>query len=95
MQSPETESMREIRPSTAILGAVAGLLVTPVVALAACVTVPYIFVLGWTRQHREHQFRMRMKSRGRLMPWAEFVRTMRGTGGTCSAGGTWSARGTC
>ncbi len=95
MQTPETENMRELRPSTAFLGAVVGLLLTPVLAVAALVALPYILVLGWMRQHREHRFRMRMKSRGRLMPWAEFVRTMRGKAGSCSASGTCSACGTC
>jgi len=88
MQTPETESLREMRPSTAFVGAVAGILLAPVLALVACVANPYIVVLGWMRQHREHRFRMRLKSRGRLMPWAEFVRTMRGSSGTGSAGGT-------
>jgi len=83
MQTPETENMREMRTSTAFLGALMALLLTPVLAVVACVAVPYVLVLGWARQHREHRFRMRMKSRGRLMPWPEFVRTIRGKGGTC------------
>jgi len=92
MQTPETQSMREMRPSTAFLGVVTGVLLAPLLAAAACVGVPYIFGLGWMRQHGEHRFRMRMKARGKLMPWAEFVRTMRGKGGS---GGTGSAGGTC
>jgi hypothetical protein len=58
-------------------------LLVPVFAGLALLAVPYIFILGWARQHREHCFRMRMKSRGRLMPWAEFLRAMRDSGGTC------------
>jgi hypothetical protein len=79
----DTEGMRDVRPFVAILGAVLAILLIPLVVVVACVAIPYILVLGWARQHREHRFRMRMKSRGRLMPWAEFVRTMRASGGTC------------
>jgi hypothetical protein len=35
------------------------------------------------RQHREHAFRSLMKTQGRLISWQDFLRAMRGRGGTC------------
>jgi hypothetical protein len=82
-QTPGTASTHEAKPFAAYLGAVLGVLLIPVLAVAAVLAVPFVFVLKWVRQHREHSFRLRMKSRGRLMTWAEFLRTMRDSGGTC------------
>jgi hypothetical protein len=82
-QTPGTASTHEAKPFAAYLGAVLGVLLIPVFAVAAVLAVPFVFVLKWVRQHREHSFRLRMKSRGRLMTWAEFLRTMRDSGGTC------------
>jgi len=83
MPTQESERTREPRPFDAYLGAVLGVLLVPFVAFGALVALPSIVVVRWMRQHREHTFRMRMKSRGRLMPWGEFVRVMHGQGGTC------------
>lgn len=83
MQMPETESMRYAKPFGAYLGAVLGVLLFPVFAVVGLLAIPFIFILRWKRQHGEHAFRMRMKSRGRLMPWPEFVQAMHDTGGTC------------
>ena len=83
MQTPESQNRREPSASSTFLGAVLVAALIPLVALGALLAAPSIVILQWMRQHREHSFRMRMKSRGRLMPWAEFVRAMRGQGGTC------------
>lgn len=60
-----------------------GFLMVPVLFAGACVVVPFSFAVRWIRQHREHSFRSMMKSRGRLIPWNDFLRTMRDRGGTC------------
>jgi hypothetical protein len=83
MQTRGSQIAREPKAFSAYLTTALGVLLVPVFALLALVAVPYIVLLRWARQHREHRFRMRMKSRGRLMPWAEFLRAMRGEGGTC------------
>jgi hypothetical protein len=83
MQMTGTETTRGPNSFTAYLGAVVGVLLVPVFAVVALLAVPCIFVHRWLREHREHSFRMRMKSRGRLMTWADFVRNMHGSGGTC------------
>jgi len=82
MQTPETESATSQR-LTNFLGAVLGVLLVPVLVVGVCIAVPYIFILHWIKQHREHAFRLRMRSCGRLMTWSDFVRTMRDRGGTC------------
>ena len=83
MHTPGAESARQQKAFTAYLSAVLGVLLIPVIAVGACVAVPCIFAARWLRQHGEHRFRMRMKSRERLMAWAEFVRAMHDSGGTC------------
>jgi len=83
MQTPESHSSREPRPFDTYLGAVLGAALIPFAAVGALLAAPSLVIVQWMRQHREHSFRMRMKSRGRLMPWGEFVRTMRGREGTC------------
>jgi hypothetical protein len=83
MQMPGTESTRDSKQFTAYLSAAFGVLLVPFVALFACVAIPFLVAHRWLRQHQEHSFRMRMKSRGRLMTWADFVRAMHGSGGTC------------
>jgi hypothetical protein len=82
MESEDQQSTRESKPFTAYLTAALGVLLIPVFAAVALLAVPYVFILRWTRQHGEHRFRMRMKSAGRLMTWADFVRAMHGSG-TC------------
>jgi len=83
MQLHGTQTVKEPKPFSAYLTTALGVLLVPVFAIVALLAIPYIFLLRWTRQHREHSFRMRMKSRGRLMTWSEFLRLMRGEGGTC------------
>ncbi len=83
IQTPDTESVREHKRSDTLLGALLGFLLIPVVLVGACLAIPYNIVLRWTRGHREHAFRMRMKSQGRLVPWQELLRTMQDRGGTC------------
>ena len=83
MQTPQTERTQGPKQLADYLGAILGVLLIPVLLAGACLAIPFGFVLRWMRQHREHAFRMRMKSRGRLKPWPEFVRDLRETGGTC------------
>jgi len=83
MQPAGQRDTRESKPFSTYLTTALGVLLVPVFALLALFAVPYIVLLKWMRQHREHSFRMRMKSRGRLMPWAEFLRAMHSDGGTC------------
>jgi len=83
MEPPDTESMRDSGPFSAYINGVVGFLLVPLLALAGLAAIPYLVVHRWLLQHREHRFRMRMKSLGRMMPWAEFVRRMRGSRGTC------------
>jgi len=82
MEPNRQHNTREPKPFSAYLTTALGVLLVPIFALLALVAVPYIFILRWTRQHGEHRFRMRMKSHGRLMTWADFVRAMH-SGGTC------------
>jgi len=83
MHAPQPGNSREPRALDTYLGAAVGVLLIPFVAVGTLLAGPAIVALQWMRKHREHSFRMRMKSRGRLMPWGEFVRVMRGQGGTC------------
>jgi len=81
MPMPEAENVPDHRtdPLTALLG----IAMVPVLAAAACFAYPYSIALRWYRQHREHSFRLLMKSRGRLVTWQEFLRAMETAGGTC------------
>jgi len=81
MQTQGTESTE--RPPSTVMGAVMGVAMIPVLAVGACLAIPYTVVLRWLRLHREHELRLLMKSRGRLIAWPEFVRSMRERGGTC------------
>jgi hypothetical protein len=81
MQAQQTGS-KEKQPSGAI-GTVMGAAMIPVLLAGACLAVPYTVGARWFRLHREHRLRLLMKSRGRLIPWSEFVRAMREQGGTC------------
>jgi len=83
MPTPGTDNAQEAKPFTAYFTTVLGVLLIPVFAVIACLAFPYILILRWLRLHGEHSFRMRMKSRGRLIPWQEFLRSMRESGGTC------------
>jgi hypothetical protein len=83
MQMDQQHETREPKPFGAYVTTALGALMVPVFALLAFVAVPYIFVLRWVRQHHEHSFRLRMKSRGRLMTWVDFLRAMHSDGGTC------------
>lgn len=64
-------------------GAAMGMAMLPVLFVGACLAVPYTLGARWMRTHREHKLRLQMKSLGRLMTWAEFVKAMRERGGTC------------
>jgi hypothetical protein len=55
----------------------------PVVVGVAAVAIPLSFVPRWLQKHREGSFRALLKSRGRLINWQEFLRSMRDSGGTC------------
>jgi hypothetical protein len=55
----------------------------PVAVGVAAVAIPLSFIPRWLQQHREHSFRLLLKSRGRLINWQEFLRSMRDSGGTC------------
>lgn len=59
------------------------LAVIPVAVGVAAVAIPLSFVPRWLLKHREHAFRMKMKSAGRLISWQDFLRSMRDSGGTC------------
>lgn len=80
---PETESPIERKEQSGFAGAMLGIAMIPVAAVGACVVIPSIYVLRWSRHLREHSFHKLMRSRGRLIPWATFLRSMRGGGGTC------------
>jgi hypothetical protein len=82
METPEAETVTG-QKLTSLLGAALGILLVPVLVVCLCIAVPYILVLHWVKQHREHRFRTRMRSLGRLMTWNDFVRMMRENGGTC------------
>jgi hypothetical protein len=83
IESPETQHAPEQSVTRAFLGVMVALLLVPLLLIGAVLAFPARFVWGWVRQHREHTFRMLMKSRGRLIPWQEFLRSMHSSGGTC------------
>ena len=83
MQTPETEKPQEQKYFARRLGAIIGILLIPVLMLAACFAIPYIFVLRWMRQRRERKFKWLMKSQGRLITWPDLQRHMHVAGGTC------------
>ncbi len=82
MMQTERPGSTQTQPSTA-MGAVIAVAVVPVLFVGACLAVPYTVGARWLRSRGEYKLRLLMKSRGRLMTWAEFVRTMRERGGTC------------
>lgn len=65
------------------MGVVMGMAMVPVLFAGACLAIPYTVGVRWLRSRGEYKLRLLMKSRGRLMIWAEFVRMMRERGGTC------------
>ncbi len=79
----ETESPRERKQGSALIGAILGILLIPFLFVGACFAAPYSFYLRWRQQRREQALKSLMKSRGRLIGWAEFLRVMRESGGTC------------
>jgi hypothetical protein len=81
MTTQDTESTPGQR--TDIFTAALGIVLVPVLCGAACFAFPYSIALRWYREHREHSFRLLMKSQGRLVSWQEFLRTMQTAGGTC------------
>ena len=83
MQMPEMENLRARRHGTSYFSAALGMLLVPVVFMGACFAVPYSFLLRLRQQRREDALKSMMKSQGRFIAWAEFVRTMRESGGTC------------
>jgi len=82
-QSPSIVPPRKSREHSATLGFVMGIVMIPVLLLGGCLAFPYIFILGWLRKRREQAFRALMRSQGRMVPWAKFLRSMRTDGGTC------------
>ena len=83
MQPPATESQMDQKWHNSVTGVLVAILFLPVLLLAGCFIIPYIFILGWIRQIREFRFHRRMQVQGRLIGWQEFLRNMRGVGGTC------------
>ena len=81
MQTQGTESAQK-QPST-WMDAVMGVAMIPVLFVGACLAIPYTVAVRWLRLHGEHELRLLMKSRGRLVTWPEFVRAMHERGGTC------------
>ncbi len=65
------------------IDAAMGLAMLPVLVVGACLAVPYAVGVRWLRLHGEHRLRLRMKSRGRLIGWPDFVRAMHEQGGAC------------
>jgi hypothetical protein len=83
MQGTGTENEQAQKQQTDRLEVILEFLLVPVLFVGALLAIPYSVVLRWVRQHREHRFRLRMKSRGRMIPWAEFLLAMHTDGGTC------------
>jgi len=83
MQMPESDNLRDQKPGAGTLAAALGLLMVPFLFVGACFAAPYVFLVRWRQQHREQALKSLMKSRGRFIGWAEFVRAMRESGGTC------------
>lgn len=83
MQTEQPERNQERKRLAAWLEPILELLMIPVLAIGACLAIPFGFLWRWMRQHREHKFRMLMKSRGRLVTWQELLRAMHEEGGTC------------
>jgi hypothetical protein len=83
MQTQEPERKQERKRLAAYSAPVLEVLVLPVLVAGAVLAVPFGFLTRWSREHREHSLRLRMKSRGRLITWAELLRAMREKGGTC------------
>jgi hypothetical protein len=83
MQTPETENGQQHGQHAGAYGVLLGILSIPFVFLLAGLAVPYMFVLRWLRQHREHALRSQMREQGRLIGWQEFLRLLRESGGTC------------
>jgi hypothetical protein len=81
MPIPDTECTPGQR--TDLVTAALGIALIPVLCVAACFAFPYGIALRWFREHREHTFRLLMKSQGRLVSWQEFQRAMQTSGGTC------------
>jgi hypothetical protein len=83
MQMQQTESRREQKQGSAFFGAILGILLVPFLFVGACFAAPYVLFVRWRQQRRERALKSQMKSQGRLIGWAEFVRSMRESGGTC------------
>jgi hypothetical protein len=79
-QSAEPELKTKRRSSLNVLLELA---LIPVAVGVAAVAIPLSFVPRWLQKHREHTFRLRMKSSGRLITWQVFLHSMRDSGGTC------------
>jgi hypothetical protein len=80
IQSAEPQTTTKRRSSLSVLLELA---LIPVAVGVAAVAIPLSLVPRWLLKHREHTFRMLLKSRGRLISWQEFLRSMRDSGGTC------------
>jgi len=81
MQTQSNQST-EKQPS-GWMSAVTGIAMIPVLAMGACLAIPYTVGVRWLRIRGEHKLRRLMRSRRRLVTWPEFVRAMHETGGTC------------
>ena len=75
MQMPETENLRQQKRGTGVFAWILGLLMVPFLFIGACFAAPYVLVMRWRQQHREDALKTLMKSRGRFMGWAEFLRS--------------------
>jgi len=83
MHTQQPERNQERKRLRACLGPILEVVMIPLLAIGACLAIPFGFLWRWLRQHREHKFRMLMKSRGRLVTWADLLRVMHDEGGTC------------
>jgi hypothetical protein len=83
MQTPEIEHEQQQEQHASAYGLLLGVVSIPFILALACLAIPYIILLNWWRQHREHTLRLRMREQGRLINWQEFLRHLRERGGTC------------
>jgi hypothetical protein len=82
MPTHSTESQLKTKRRSS-LNVLLELALIPVAVGVAVIAVPLSFIPRWRQKHREITFRALLKSRGRLINWQEFFRSMRDSGGTC------------
>lgn len=80
-QTPGTETTPK-QTSTAA-SVVLGFLMMPVVLIGAGLALLSAAAIRWLRMYQENALRKSMKAQGRFVSWANFLRTMHTSGGTC------------